>query len=316
MAIGTLFGTNTESVGLYGTPVGGTVPSNIYQTYFEWLIFKESAGVPTTPTGGTWDFSANTGTPPTGWTTSVATVPLLAVWLSVGFVDSRNPTVITWSAPGLISTSNSIYATMYADVFTGNGTTINWTLTTDPVTVKNLDVSINGVTQVPTTDYTISGTTFTTTTAAPLGAVILVKYQQSLPNSYYGLASNVGFTPVGTIAATNVQSAIAEVNSDLAASSGSSLVGYLPAGTGAVATTVQAKLRESVSVLDFGASTTAIGANNKIAFDSAWAAANPEAVLVPAATYAITGTVTGKFYSFGLVTITSGTVTSITNLVP
>jgi hypothetical protein len=40
---------------------------------------------------------------------------------------------------------------------------------------------------------------------------------------------------------------------DLAAPSGSSLVGFLQAGTGAVATTVQAKLRESVSVLDFGA---------------------------------------------------------------
>lgn len=36
-------------------------------------------------------------------------------------------------------------------------------------------------------------------------------------------------------------------------SEGSSIVGYLPAGTGAVATTVQAKLRESVSVKDFGA---------------------------------------------------------------
>lgn len=42
-------------------------------------------------------------------------------------------------------------------------------------------------------------------------------------------------------------------SSALSASSGSSLVGYLPAGTGAVATTVQAKLRESVSVKDFGA---------------------------------------------------------------
>ncbi len=39
----------------------------------------------------------------------------------------------------------------------------------------------------------------------------------------------------------------------LAASSGASLVGYLPTGTGAVATTVQTKLRESVSVKDFGA---------------------------------------------------------------
>ena len=45
----------------------------------------------------------------------------------------------------------------------------------------------------------------------------------------------------------------ASIYATLAASSGSSLIGYLPAGTGAVATTVQTKLRESVSVMDFGA---------------------------------------------------------------
>lgn len=38
---------------------------------------------------------------------------------------------------------------------------------------------------------------------------------------------------------------------DLAASSGASLVGYLPSGTGAVVTTAQEKLRQSVSVFDF-----------------------------------------------------------------
>ena len=38
-----------------------------------------------------------------------------------------------------------------------------------------------------------------------------------------------------------------------AASSGSSLVGFIQAGTGAVATTAQTKLRESLSLLDFGA---------------------------------------------------------------
>ena len=43
------------------------------------------------------------------------------------------------------------------------------------------------------------------------------------------------------------------LRADLAASGGAGLVGYLPAGTGAVATTVQSKLRESVSMKDFGA---------------------------------------------------------------
>jgi len=41
--------------------------------------------------------------------------------------------------------------------------------------------------------------------------------------------------------------------SELASSTGSSMVGYLPDGTGAVTTTIQDKLRESVSVKDFGA---------------------------------------------------------------
>ena len=64
-------------------------------------------------------------------------------------------------------------------------------------------------------------------------------------------ATKVAFTPTGGIAATTVQGAIAEVVTDLSASSGASLVGYLPSGTGAVATTVQSKLRQSVSVFDF-----------------------------------------------------------------
>lgn len=44
----------------------------------------------------------------------------------------------------------------------------------------------------------------------------------------------------------------------LAASGGSNLIGFLQAGTGAVATTVQTKLRESVSVKDFGADATGV----------------------------------------------------------
>jgi hypothetical protein len=165
-------------------------------------------------------------------------------------------------------------------VFTGNGSTVAWTLSNDPVVVNNTDVSINGVTQVPTTDYTISGTTLTTTTAAPLNAIILVKYRQALPLSYYGAASNVQFTPVGALTATNVQAAIAEVVTDLALSSGSSTVGFLQAGTGAVATTAQAKLRESVSVLDFGADPTGV-ANSTTAIWNAIISlrANPVTIL-------------------------------------
>jgi hypothetical protein len=79
----------------------------------------------------------------------------------------------------------------------------------------------------------------------------------------------------------------------LAASGGSSLVGFLQAGTGAVATTVQSKLRERVSVKDFGA------AGDGVTDDTAevQAALNSGAKIVqgvPGATYLVShaGTVT------------------------
>jgi hypothetical protein len=72
-------------------------------------------------------------------------------------------------------------------------------------------------------------------------------------------ASEISFAPTGAISSTNVQDAIAELDSEkvslsaLAASSGSSLVGHIASGTGATARTLQAKLRDFVSVKDFGA---------------------------------------------------------------
>jgi hypothetical protein len=255
MSIGNLFGTGGESNSLYGTSLasGGSIPPSSF-IYFEWFIFKVSTGQPATPTGGSWDFLTNTGIPPTGWTSTVNGVPLNNLWFCIAFVDSRNPTNIVWSTAGLLSATTSVYATAYADTFTGNGSTTAWTLTQDPVVVNNLDVSINGVTQTPVTDYTISGTTFTTTTAAPLGSIILVKYRQALPNSYFGTADNVGYTP---------------------------------AGTGAVATNVQAKLRQYVSVKDFGAVGNGV-ANDTAAIQAALTTGN--SVYVPQGTYNISTT--------------------------
>jgi hypothetical protein len=72
-------------------------------------------------------------------------------------------------------------------------------------------------------------------------------------------ASEISFVPTGGISATDVQAALVEVDSEKVAftrlddNDGSSLVGFLQAGTSAVATTVQTKLRETVSVKDFGA---------------------------------------------------------------
>jgi hypothetical protein len=52
---------------------------------------------------------------------------------------------------------------------------------------------------------------------------------------------------------STINTEVADIYSAFAAPSGSSLVGYVQAGTGAVATTVQTRLRQTVSVKDFGA---------------------------------------------------------------
>jgi len=77
-------------------------------------------------------------------------------------------------------------------------------------------------------------------------------------------------------------------SASLSASSGSSLVGYLPAGTGAVATTVQTKLRESVSVKDFGAVGDGV-TDDTAAIQAAVTASYGKTMYFPSGTYLITG---------------------------
>lgn len=113
------------------------------------------------------------------------------------------------------------YGTANSDIFSGTGSQTTFTLSANPASINNLDVSVGGVSQRPGLDYLwTSGTTVTFTTAPPSGTNnVLVRYMQALA---FGSAAG-------------------------------SDVSYTPAGTGAVATSVQSKLRESVSAQDFGA---------------------------------------------------------------
>lgn len=88
--------TASETVGLYGIGSPGG-------TYFEWFIFYDSATAPATPTGGSWSFSTNTGTTPTGWVASPPPSPTNLVWVSIAVVDSRSTGDLTWSTPGLMT---------------------------------------------------------------------------------------------------------------------------------------------------------------------------------------------------------------------
>lgn len=79
-------------------------------------------------------------------------------------------------------------------------------------------------------------------------------------------AANITFTPTGTVAATNVQAAIAEVASEAADAAN---VNWLPSGTGAVSATVAAVLARKVWAPSFGFLPTATAAANKAALVAA-----------------------------------------------
>jgi len=97
MATGGIYGASAESVGLYG------IGSGTGNTYFEWFIFYDSATAPATPTGGSWSFTTNTGTAPSGWLNAPPASPTNLVWVSIAVVDSRTSAALTWSTPGLMN---------------------------------------------------------------------------------------------------------------------------------------------------------------------------------------------------------------------
>ena len=72
-----------------------------------------------------------------------------------------------------ITTNNIVKATVQRD-YTGDGSTTTFTVTSG-VAVDNLLVIVNGITMLPTTDYTVSGTTLTMTTAPSAGDSIDIR---------------------------------------------------------------------------------------------------------------------------------------------
>ncbi len=135
---------------------------------------------------------------------------------------NRTNSFLTFDSTGAVSVESLSSANAPSNVgrqqFTGNGSTTVFALAAEAGSGAGVFIYIDGVYQESDT-YTISGKTLTFTEAPPVNASIeVVSYRTGDINT-------------------------ADANA----------VTYTPAGTGAVQTTVQAKLRESVSVKDFGA---------------------------------------------------------------
>lgn len=199
----------------------------------------------------------------------------------------------------VVKTLNVDYTVSGAGVDAGG----NVTMTTAPANGASV-VRRRNMALTRSTDYQDQGTLPAATLDSDIDATVLMVQQLderldrtfSLPASFSGDSTLpepepgylIGWDATGENL-TNIPASVGSSLVDLAASSGSSLVGFIQSGTGAVPTTVQAKLRESVSVKDFGAvgdGVTDDRAAIQLAID--YASATGRNIFVPAGNYRLT----------------------------
>lgn len=139
------------------------------------------------------------------------------------FVNNQTVIYADWlnAVNDICATATTDTAGFHVNRFSGDGININFTLTHHAANEDYLFVYINGV------------------------------YQQKNTYSYNNATQIVSFSVAPPIGTDNIE--IVTASTFALDYSNASLVQYDPAGTGAVPTTVQAKLRETVSVKDFGA---------------------------------------------------------------
>ena len=125
-----------------------------------------------------------------------------------------------------------------------------------------------------------------------------------------------GTMVVCTYDGTSFQTNIGAISS-LAGSTGSNLVGFISAGTGAVARTVQSKLRDFINVKDFGALGNAV-TDDTTAINAAIVAAAGRTLYFPGGTYKTTGvtvanevTIQGEGYSRSQLSLIAGGTTPV-----
>ena len=147
--------------------------------------------------------------------------------------------------------------------FTGDGSTVVYTLASAPGAAgAGVMIFIDGI-QQDKDSYTITGTTLTFSEAPPLN-------------------SNINLVQ---LKATDIGEA------------DSASVTYIPAGTGAVQTSVQSKLRETVSVKDFGAVGDGVTDDTAALNAAANAIVSGQTLLIPAGTYIYNPTSTPLTFS-------------------
>ena len=173
---------------------------------------------------------------------------------------------ITYNFDGVKWTSVGQYPTGVADVlklddisssFNGSNTTFdlkNGGVSVAPGSPQAILVSVGGVVQEPTTAYTVSATakTITFTEAPATGLDFWGIMYTRIPQST-GIAKASSIVDGGVDSAAIADGSITNVHVNNSAAIASSKLSFTQTGTGASARTIDSKLKDFVSVKDFGA---------------------------------------------------------------
>jgi hypothetical protein len=172
-------------------------------------------------------------------------------------IRNKREEFVLYSPVGYGFDPAAVSASVVQNDFTGNGVQVAFVLSASPSTKLATSVFINGVYQEKDS-YGISGNTLTFTIAPPLNSSIEVMTNET-----------------GVINAGNATA-----------------ISYTAGFAGATAQTVQTKLEQTISVMDFGAVGDGV-ADDTAAIQAAAAAlgTSPGTVFFPAGTYVVTGKV-------------------------
>lgn len=201
------------------------------------------------------------------------------------------------SIDDVIKTLNVDYTVSGAGLDAGGDVTMTTAPAVGTTVVRRRDMAI-----VRSTDYQDQGTLPAATLDLDIDSTVLMMQQLderlgrtfSLPASFSGVSAFpapaagylLGWDALGKNL-TNLPASVGTSLIDLAASSGSSLVGFIQSGAGAVATTVQGKLRTDLpTVTDVGMLAANGAAQNTAAIGNALVSnSNKTTLVIPAGTF-------------------------------
>ena len=147
----------------------------------------------------------------------------------------------------------AVFGTQVVDSFTAMPGQTDFPLSESPGSIENVSLFIDELAKLPSTDFTLTGATLQTLVVTPAltgGETVLVRYTKALPSGVE-LAQNVTYTPPSTSIGTTVRGFLDALWST-GTDAGAKLLRWVQGGTGAVAQTVEDKLRRTIDAEDYG----------------------------------------------------------------